>query len=114
VKFEWDAVKEAANIAKHGVNVSEAQLAFSDSCRVILTDKAHGTEESRFFCIGHTGRGVLTVGFTYRRGGAIRIIGAGYWRKAGKFMKSGKVKYTDDKGENGRRTCANQGLFAVT
>jgi hypothetical protein len=30
VKFEWDAAKEAANIAKHGVNFSEAQLAFSD------------------------------------------------------------------------------------
>jgi uncharacterized protein len=87
VKFEWDAAKEAANIAKHGVNFSEAQLAFSDSRRVILTDKAHGTEESRFFCIGHTGRGVLTVRFTYRRGGTIRIIGAAYWRKGRKIYE---------------------------
>ena len=54
MKFEWDAAKEAANIAKHGVNFSEAQLAFSDSRRVILTDKTHGTEEPRFFCVGHS------------------------------------------------------------
>ena len=87
MKFEWDAAKEAANIAKHGVNFSEAQLAFSDSHRVILTDKAHGLQEPRFFCVGHIGRGVLTVRFTYRRGGTIRIIGAGYWRKGRKIYE---------------------------
>jgi uncharacterized DUF497 family protein len=87
VKFEWDAAKEAANIAKHGVNFSEAQLAFSDPGRVILTDKAHRKEEPRFFCIGWSGRGVLTVRFTYRRGGTIRIIGAAYWRKGRKIYE---------------------------
>ena len=87
MKFEWDVAKEAANIAKHGVNFSEAQLAFSDSRRVILTDKTHGTEESRFVCVGHSGRAVLTVRFTYRRGGTIRIIGAAYWRKGRKIYE---------------------------
>jgi len=86
VKFEWDAGKEAANIAKHGVSFSEAQLAFADPRRVILTDKAHSAEEPRFFCIGWSGRGVLTVRFTYRRG-TIRIIGAGYWRKGRKIYE---------------------------
>ncbi len=62
MKFEWDAAKEARNIAKHGVDFTEA-------------------EEARFYCIGRTGRGVLTVRFTYRSGDIIRIFGAGYWRK---------------------------------
>jgi hypothetical protein len=87
VKFEWDAAKEAANIARHGVSFNEAQLAFSDSRRVILADKAHGKEEPRFFCIGWSGRGVLTVRFTYRGGGTVRIIGAGYWRKGRKIYE---------------------------
>jgi uncharacterized protein len=37
--------------------------------------------------VGHSGRGVLTVRFTYRRGGTIRIIGAGYWRKGKKIYE---------------------------
>jgi uncharacterized DUF497 family protein len=76
VKFEWDAAKEAANIAKHGVNFSEAQLAFSDSRRVILTDKTHGTEEPQFFCIGHTGRG-----------GADRAIYVSSWRNDSDYRR---------------------------
>ena len=87
MKFEWDAAKEAANIAKHGVSFSEAQLAFSDPRRVILIDRAHGIEEPRFFCIGWSGRGVLTVRFTYRPAETIRIIGAGYWRKGRKIYE---------------------------
>jgi hypothetical protein len=58
VKFEWDAAKEAVNIEKHGVNFSQAQVAFSDPRRVILTDNAHKNGR-RFFCIGWSGRGVL-------------------------------------------------------
>ena len=58
VRFEWDAGKETENIAKHGVDFREAQLAFFDRERVVLIDRSHGTHEPRFFCIGHTGRGV--------------------------------------------------------
>jgi uncharacterized DUF497 family protein len=81
MKFEWDARKEASNIAKHGIDFTEAQEAFRDSRRLIFLDVAHSGAEVRFFCIGRTGRGILTVRFTYRVGGALRIIGAGYWRK---------------------------------
>lgn len=89
MKFEWSEKKEAANAAKHGINFREAQLAFADPDRVIAVDEAHTTEEPRFFCIGNTGRGVVTVRFTYRRGN-IRIIGAGYWRKGKKFYERAK------------------------
>jgi hypothetical protein len=86
MKFEWDAKKEKANAAKHGVDFSEACEAFLDSNRVLATDEAHSEKEPRFFCIGKTARGILTVRFT-TRGDAIRIIGAGYWRKGEKFYE---------------------------
>jgi len=49
--------------------------------------KAHSREEPRLFCIGHTGRGVLTVRFVYQSRESIRIIGAGYWRKGKKLYE---------------------------
>ena len=51
-----------------------------DPHRVIAEDLAHSGGETRYFCFGEVDAGILTVRFTYR-GGVIRIIGAGYWRK---------------------------------
>ncbi|MEP6809956.1 MAG: BrnT family toxin [Chthoniobacterales bacterium] len=90
MRFEWDLKKETENIAKHGVDFREAQHAFFNLQRVMLVDHSHGTDEPRFFCIGRTGRGVLTVRFTYRAGGRLRIIGAGYWRKGRKIYEEGQ------------------------
>lgn len=59
---------------------SAAQFVFADPQRVIAEDLSHSGRERRYFCFGRVGGGVLTVRFTYRRG-AIRIFGAGYWRK---------------------------------
>ncbi len=79
-RFEWDLDKEVANLAKHGVSFVEAQLAFLDARRVIFEDAAHSETETRFFSVGRTNNGILTVRFTPREE-TIRIIGAGYWRK---------------------------------
>jgi uncharacterized DUF497 family protein len=79
-RFEWDENKNAENQEKHGVAFSLAQYAFSDPHRVIAEDLAHSEDEIRYFCFGEVEGGILTVRFTYR-GGVIRIIGAGYWRK---------------------------------
>ncbi|MEX0851741.1 MAG: BrnT family toxin [Bauldia sp.] len=78
--FEWDVEKDRINRRKHGVAFFEAQRAFLDPHRVIAEDLTHGTGEQRYFCFGRTNIGVMTVRFTYR-GGRIRIIGAGCWRK---------------------------------
>ena len=81
MRFEWDKEKEAANMAKHGVDFTEAQSAFSDPLFIMAADKGHSKMEPRLFCIGRSsGGGIITVRFTYR-GDRIRIIGAGYWRK---------------------------------
>lgn len=78
--FEWDTDKDRINRDKHGVSFAEAQFAFADPKRVIARDHKHGEAEKRFYCFGLFRGGILTVRFTYREG-AIRIFGAGYWRK---------------------------------
>jgi uncharacterized DUF497 family protein len=79
--FEWDEKKNLENQLKHDVSFEEAQLAFSDPNRLILSDKKHSTrKEKRLFCIGSVKGGVLTVRFTYR-GDKVRIFGAGFWRE---------------------------------
>jgi uncharacterized DUF497 family protein len=78
--FEWDEEKNQSNIAKHGVSFEEAKRVFQDPNRLTLHDTHHSQTEDRFFCIGKTDGGVLTVRFVIRNE-SIRIIGAGYWRK---------------------------------
>ncbi len=85
-RFEWDPGKEAENIRKHGVSFQQAQLAFLDPRRLITRDLKHSGRELRHFCLGKVGGGILTVRFTYRED-AIRIIGAGYWRKGREFYE---------------------------
>jgi uncharacterized DUF497 family protein len=85
--FEWDKVKEQINLAKHGVDFTEAQQAFLDPLRLIAADSPHTQAEPRLFCIGQTERGILTVRFTFRASGVIRLIGAGYWRNGKKLYE---------------------------
>ena len=79
-QFEWDPDKNRQNLAKHGIAFEYAQYAFADPKRLILIDLEHSGTEQRFYCLGKIGDGIATVRFTYRSN-AIRIIGAGYWRK---------------------------------
>jgi hypothetical protein len=78
--FEWDENKNVLNKEKHDISFEEAQYAFLDPKRIILEDKKHSTDEERFFCIGHTESGIITVRFTIRKN-VIRLFGAGYWRE---------------------------------
>jgi uncharacterized DUF497 family protein len=78
--FEWDDTKDRVNRTKHGVAFEVAQHAFLDPNRVIAQDLDHSGAEPRYFCFGAVGGDIMTVRFTWR-GGRIRIIGAGYWRK---------------------------------
>ena len=79
--FEWETLKNAENRRKHGISFDKAQYAFADPHRVIARDDSHSTAtETRYFCFGDLGDGIVTVRFTYRDN-VIRIFGAGYWRK---------------------------------
>jgi uncharacterized DUF497 family protein len=92
VRLEFDPDKEAANLAKHGIDFSTVRKVFEDPQRMIVPNETHSSDEPRFYAVGHDGHGVLTVRFTLR-GDAIRVIGAGYWRKQ-------KRAYEDQKKEN--------------
>jgi uncharacterized protein len=85
--FEWDRVKDAENRSKHHVSFEKAQMAFLDPRRVIAPDLTHSRTEQRFYCFGRVGPRIMTVRFTYR-GGLIRIIGAGYWRRGKKIYEA--------------------------
>ena len=65
-RFDWDQDKDDQNHKKHGVSFALAQLAFFDPKRVIAEDLSHSPSETRHFCFGQVGAGILTVRFTYR------------------------------------------------
>ena len=78
--FEWDPVKNASNLAKHGVDFDTAAEIFEDpDCREIFS-RTEGGEE-RFLALGmvwtYEGRFVLVVVYAYRnRKQIVRIISA--------------------------------------
>ena len=84
--FEWDEDKNSENIQKHQISFEKAQDAFFDVNRMILEDIKHSVSAKRYFCIGKTNKGVLTVRFTIH-GQNIRIFGAGYWRQGKKLYE---------------------------
>ena len=87
-RFVWDADREIANIAKHGVDFTSASKVFLDPKRKIILDSKHSIMELRNYCIGKVEDKIITVRFTYRRG-QIRIFGAGYWRKGKIYYEEG-------------------------
>jgi uncharacterized DUF497 family protein len=84
--FEWDENKERENIEKHGVSFDTACLVFLDPYRIITDDEKHSEDEPRYFAIGEVDGRILTVRYT-KRGNALRIFGAGYWRKEKAFYE---------------------------
>ena len=91
MEFEWDHSKEVENLEKHGVDFSGVGFAWSDPHRVILRHPGLTAHEVRYQFVGFDGYGILTVRFTIR-GGRIRIIGAGYWRKQRRIYEKQKQK----------------------
>lgn len=91
--FEWDEDKERINGLKHHLDFRTACLVFLDPERHIENDEKHYIFEIRYICTGMIPTGVVTVRYTVR-GSAIRIFGAGYWRKGvKKYEKETKNRY---------------------
>lgn len=60
--FSWDPAKERANVARHGVDFTKAQQAFSDERALVLPDSAHsGSRELRWWLLGRVDGRVLLV-----------------------------------------------------
>lgn len=47
MEFEWDLVKAAANLEKHGVSFAEASTIFGDPLEVTIPDPEHSEDETR-------------------------------------------------------------------
>lgn len=61
MRFEWDADKAAANLARHGVSFEEAETVFGDPLAITVPDDEHSIEEQRFHTIGMSDRDRLLI-----------------------------------------------------
>lgn len=92
IEFEWDELKLALNVEKHGVDFSEAVLSFFDPFGLLLEDEKHTTDgETRFYWVGFAKGRVLTTYFTWRAS-KIRIIGCAEWRKFRRLYERAKTQ----------------------
>jgi uncharacterized protein len=78
LRFEWDARKDRANQAKHGVSFEEAKTAFLDEGARVIADPEHSEDEDRFILLGLSiNLRVLVVCHCYLESeNVIRIISA--------------------------------------
>ena len=73
-RFEWDEIKAAANLEKHGVSFDEGQTVFGDPNSVTIFDAHHSYTEDRFIDIGMSISGRLLVVVYTETEECIRII----------------------------------------
>jgi uncharacterized protein len=57
--FEWDEVKAAANLDKHGVSFDLASTVFHDPQLFTVADLGHSETEERWFSIGWASNGAM-------------------------------------------------------
>ncbi len=83
IEFEWDKVKAASNLRKHGVSFEEAKSIFYDDFAIQFFDDANSDSEDRFLMLGMSNEARLLIVCHCEResGNSIRIISA---RKATK------------------------------
>ena len=58
-QFEWDEIKAAANLRKHGVSFELACTIFNDLRLLTAADLEHGGSEERWFSIGSASNGAM-------------------------------------------------------
>lgn len=59
--FEWDEVKASANIAKHGIQFSEAITIWLDNQALEIPDPDHSKDEERWVRIGFSNQAKVVV-----------------------------------------------------
>ena len=76
MRFEWDAIKASANLAKHGVSFDEAMEVFYDPNALERYDRLHSIDESRFLIVGLSSRRLLNIAYAEQAEGTVRLISA--------------------------------------
>lgn len=64
MKFEWDQEKRRSNLRKHGLDFTDAPLAFTEDA-IIIADE-NKDDEDRYILIGTVYRRIVTIVFTDR------------------------------------------------
>jgi len=75
-RFEWDEIKAAQNVRKHGVTFDDAASVFLDSLAYTFADPDHSVGQSRMLTFDFSQAGRLLAVVHADRGRAIRIISA--------------------------------------
>jgi uncharacterized DUF497 family protein len=76
VRLEWNALKAAANLRKHGVSFDEAASVFFDPLSATGDDPDHSLDERRFVTFGVSSSGRLLVVAHVQHDDCIRIVTA--------------------------------------
>jgi uncharacterized DUF497 family protein len=82
VRFEWNVLKAAENVRKHGVSFGEAASVFFDPLSITGDDPDHSLEERRFVTFGMSSAGHLPVVAHAESNDAVRIITARHVTRA--------------------------------
>jgi uncharacterized protein len=61
VRFDWDLVKAATDLARYGVSFEEALTVFGDPLSRTDPDPDHSEDEQRFITVGMSAGGRVTV-----------------------------------------------------
>ena len=75
-RYDWDADKEALNVARRGISFEEAESVLDRSTSMTTFDLSHSDDEPRFLTIDWSNRGRLLVVVTSEGGLRPRIISA--------------------------------------
>ena len=76
MEFEWDPIKAARNLRKHGVSFNEAASVFGDTLSITVPDPDHSLDEDHFIIVGMSYFGRLLIVAHSERGENIRLISA--------------------------------------
>ena len=76
MQFEWDPVKAASNLRKHGVSFEEATTVFGDPLALSFEDPDHSCDELRSLTFGTSAQGRALVLSHTEVGDTIRLISA--------------------------------------
>jgi uncharacterized protein len=74
--FDWDPVKAAVNLKKHGISFREATTVLADPLSITVPDPDHSQAEERYIDVGLSTQGRILVVVYTERGIRIRIISA--------------------------------------
>ena len=108
MEFEFDPVKSASNLEKHGIDFGRVQTLWQDVMRVEIP--ARTTNEARWLVIGQIERKHWSVVVTYREQ-RVRIVSARRSRR--KRWRSMRAEEFDQKFDDGEDITADLDLGAI-